>query len=112
MFILAGFFQWTKLKQSCLRNCRSPVGFFLNEWRDGIAGALAMGIRHGGFCLGCCFFLMTLLFAAGVMNLFWVAAIAVLVLLEKLTASGPLVARMSGAAMITWGGYLLVTASQ
>jgi predicted metal-binding membrane protein len=112
VFIVAGLFQWTKLKQNCLRSCRSPVGFLLNDWRDGRAGAVTMGIRHGGYCLVCCFFLMALLFVAGVMNLFWVAAIAILVLLEKLTASGPLIARISGAAMIAWSGYAILAGAQ
>jgi predicted metal-binding membrane protein len=112
LFMLAGLFQWTELKQGCLRNCRSPVGFLLNEWRDGLGGALAMGIQHGGYCLGCCFLIMALLFVAGVMNLFWVAALAILVLIEKLTPAGQLIARISGAAMITWGGYMMLVGSR
>jgi len=106
---VAGLFQWTSLKHRCLNNCRSPVGFFLNEWREGPAGAVAMGMKHGGDCLACCFLLMATLFVAGVMNLVWVGVLAGLVLVEKLSTAGPVIARTVGAAMVAWGAWMIVT---
>jgi predicted metal-binding membrane protein len=109
LFVVAGVFQWTELKQRCLRNCRSPIGFFLNEWREGRAGVLTMGIQHGGYCVGCCFFLMAILFVAGIMNLFWVSGIAALVLIEKLSTAGTVIARAAGVAMLAWGAWMILT---
>ena len=109
LFVVAGVFQWTSLKHRCLNSCRSPIGFFLNEWRDGHAGAVAMGIRHGCYCLGCCFFLMATLFVAGIMNLLWVGVLAGLVLIEKLFTAGPVIARTAGAAMLAWGAWMILT---
>jgi predicted metal-binding membrane protein len=110
VFIAAGIYQFTPLKQACLRHCRSPLSFILNSWRDGSTGALQMGASHGFYCLGCCWILMLLLFAVGVMNLLWVAIIAVLVLLEKLLPAGVGVARLSGAVMCAWGVFLIASA--
>ena len=84
LFAAAGLYQWTPLKDVCLKRCRTPIGFVLSEWRDGPAGAIVMGFRHGLFCVGCCAAIMGLLFAVAVMDLRWVAAITVLVTLEKL----------------------------
>jgi predicted metal-binding membrane protein len=84
LFIAAGLYQFSPFKQRCLDYCRSPDGFILSEWRDGALGAAIMGLRHGLFCLGCCAALMVLLFAVAVMDLRWVAALAVLVTAEKL----------------------------
>jgi predicted metal-binding membrane protein len=103
----AGIFQWTPFKNACLLRCRSPLGFFLTEWREGARGALYMGLRHGTYCVGCCWLLMALLFVVGVMNLWWVAAIAAFVLIEKITAAGPSIARATGVLLILWGGWLL-----
>ena len=80
----------------------------MTNWRDGAAGAFRMGTRHGMFCLGCCWALMIVLFAVGVMNLAWVAALAVLVLIEKITPAGVFISRASGVAMIGAGVYLLL----
>jgi len=99
----AGIYQLTPLKDACLGHCRSPMGFFMTEWRDGAAGAFRMGFKHGAYCAGCCWMLMALLFVMGVMNLLWVAAISVLVLIEKVTPWGRAIARASGAAMIVAG---------
>jgi predicted metal-binding membrane protein len=110
LYIAAGLYQWTPLKQACLANCRSPLDFVLNRWHDGWTGALRMGAEHGTFCLGCCAVLMALLFVGGVMNLLWVAAIAAFVFVEKLFPAGPWIARAGGALMIAFGGYLLATA--
>ena len=102
----AGIYQLTPLKGTCLAQCQSPLGFLMSHWRDGIPGALQMGARHGVFCLGCCWVLMCVLFAVGVMNLFWVAALALFVLLEKIGPAGPLVPRISGVLMIGYGLFV------
>ena len=107
IFVVAGLYQWAPLKNACLSLCRSPLTFLSAEWREGTAGAFRMGLRHGLFCVGCCWALMALLFAAGVMNVLWVAAIAVFVLLEKLLPYGMQVARVSGALLLAWGAYLM-----
>lgn len=107
LFVAAGVYQWTPLKRVCLDRCRSPLDFMLLRWRGGMAGALRMGIEHGAFCLGCCWLLMGLLFVGGVMNLLWVAAIALFVLTEKLARGGERIARITGGAMVAAGVYLL-----
>jgi len=83
VLIAAGVYQWTPLKDTCLRHCRSPTEFLVRHWRPGSLGAVRTGVRHGLFCLGCCWMLMALLFVGGVMNLAWVGTIALFVLLEK-----------------------------
>ena len=108
LFILAAIYQFTPLKHACLRQCRSPFAFVLNHWRDGWGGALRMGAGHGLYCLGCCWVLMALLFAVGVMNLLWVAAIAAFVFAEKLLPGGVWVGRVGGVAMAAFGVWLLV----
>lgn len=108
LLVAAGVYQFTPLKHACLRHCRSPFDFVLNRWRDGRDGALAMGIEHGLFCLGCCAVMMALLFVFGVMNLLWIAALSVLVLIEKAMPGGPWIARAGGVAMIALGGVLLI----
>ena len=108
VFIIAGLYQLTPLKYACLNHCRSPFAFVLNHWRDGWFGALRMGAGHGIYCLGCCWVLMALLFAVGVMNLLWVAAIAVFVLVEKLLPGGVWLGRIGGSAMAAFGVWLLV----
>ncbi|MCC7413143.1 MAG: DUF2182 domain-containing protein [Gammaproteobacteria bacterium] len=102
----AGVYQWTPLKDRCLAQCRSPFGFLLSCWRDGPGGALWMGIRHGLFCVGCCWALMALLFALGVMDVRWVAALTVFVLLEKLVPAGRALARIAGAGFLLWAAWL------
>jgi predicted metal-binding membrane protein len=103
----AGIYQLTPLKNACLSHCRSPIGFFMTEWRGGAVGALMMGLKHGAFCIGCCWMLMALLFVAGVMNLLWIAALAAIVLLEKVTPWGSAVASVSGVAMIASAAALV-----
>ena len=104
---LAGVYQLTPLKNVCLRYCRSPAEFLSAHWRRHTWGALRMGIEHGAYCVGCCWLLMGLLFAVGVMNLLWVAALAIFVLLEKLVPRGELLARASGVALIALAVYLV-----
>lgn len=108
LLLIAGIFQFSRLKQTCLRACRSPVGFLIGDWRNGPLGAWRMGIRHGLYCLGCCWALMALLFVGGVMNLLWIAALAALVALEKLAPRGELIGRGLGGAMIGLGVVKLV----
>jgi predicted metal-binding membrane protein len=110
LFVLAGAYQLSPLKQACLHHCRSPFAFLFNHWRDGWNGALRMGIEHGAYCLGCCWLLMMLLFAIGVMNLLWVAAIALFVFGEKLLRGGAWIAPISGVAMAGYGIWLVVQA--
>ena len=107
ILVLAGAFQFTPLKHVCLAQCRTPMGFILAEWREGRTGALIMGLKDGRFCLGCCWFLMALLFVAGVMNLLWVAAIAAFVLIEKVTPAGERVGRIAGLLLVVWGVWIL-----
>ncbi|MBV8507201.1 MAG: DUF2182 domain-containing protein [Alphaproteobacteria bacterium] len=105
--IAAGIYQLTPLKSVCLTHCRSPFDFVLNHWRDGARGAMRMGMEHGVYCLGCCWFLMALLFAAGIMSLLWMAAITVFVFVEKVFPAGQWIARAGGVAMLGFGIYLI-----
>jgi predicted metal-binding membrane protein len=107
LLLVAGIYQWTPLKHACLSKCRSPVGFVLNEWRDGRWGAFLMGIKHGSYCTGCCWAVMALLFVAGVMNLLWVAAIAGFILLEKVAPAGQRMGQAAGALLVAGGVVLL-----
>ena len=106
LLILAGLFQWSPLKSACLSQCRSPMSFLMGDWRDGAWGAVSMGVRHGTYCLGCCWALMGLLFVLGVMNLLWIAALAGFVLLEKVAPGRRVVSWTSGLLLIAWGGAL------
>jgi predicted metal-binding membrane protein len=107
LLVAAGIYQWTSLKHACLSNCRSPLGFVLNEWREGRWGAFLMGLKHGGYCTGCCWSLMALLLVAGVMNLLWVAAIAGFVLLEKVAPAGDRLGRVAGVVLVGWGVWVV-----
>jgi predicted metal-binding membrane protein len=107
LLIAAGVFQLTPLKRACLKGCRSPLSFLMSEWREGRAGAFVMGLRHGAYCLGCCWILMALLFVAGVMNLLWVAIIALFVMAEKILAQGELLGRVAGIALVVAGGAMV-----
>jgi predicted metal-binding membrane protein len=106
ILIAAGVYQLTPFKGACLTHCRSPLGFLMSHWRDGTAGALRMGIQHGTYCLGCCWALMCVLFVVGVMNLVWVAAIAIFVLVEKIGPAGAFLARVAGVVMIATGALV------
>jgi predicted metal-binding membrane protein len=108
LLMAAGAFQWTRWKHACLNHCRSPLQFLLHDWREGSAGALAMGVKHGAFCAGCCWMLMALLFVAGVMNMLWVAAITVLVLLEKVAPQRWRLGHGAGALLVAWGVWVIV----
>lgn len=108
LLVIAGAFQFTPLKHACLRACRSPLGFLLTDWRNGLWGAARMGVRHGLYCLGCCWALMALLFVGGAMNLMWIAALTLLVAMEKLAPKGEILAKALGALMIGAGAARLI----
>lgn len=103
MLILAGFYQWSWLKNACLTHCRSPLQFFLTSWQAGNVGALKMGIRHGAYCLGCCWALMVLMFFFGLMNLLWIVALSIIMLVEKVIPRGELFSRLVGLLLCAWG---------
>jgi len=107
LFVGAGVYQLTPYKNRCLEHCQTPVGFLMSHWREGPGGAFQMGLRHGLYCLGCCWALMALLFAVGVMNLTWVAVLTVFILAERVGKS-VVVARVGGAVMIGVGVFLMV----
>jgi predicted metal-binding membrane protein len=102
-----GLYQWTPVKALCLTRCRSPVDTLGHFWRPGVAGAFALGLRHGLYCLGCCWALMIVLYVTGVMNLLWVALLSILVLIEKLLRRGPWLGKGAGLAIAAWGLLLL-----
>jgi predicted metal-binding membrane protein len=111
VLVAAGVYQWTPLKEACLRHCRSPLDFILFHWRDGALGAVGSGVGHGFFCLGCCWMLMALLFVGGIMNLAWIAGIALLVLIEKTLPWGRRISRLTGAVLVVWGAVTLAAAA-
>jgi predicted metal-binding membrane protein len=110
LFVLAGLYQLSPLKSACLRHCRSPAEFLSSHYRPGGIGAFTTGAHHGLYCVGCCWLLMLLLFAGGVMNLLWVFVLAVFVLVEKLLPHGLWVARSSGVVMLAFAVWLLLAA--
>ena len=107
ILIAAGAYQLSSLKGECLRKCQNPLEFLLVNWREGNKGALLLGLRHGAYCLGCCWALMLVLFVVGVMNLAAVAGLTAFILLEKLGPSGLRIARAGGVAMIACGVLIL-----
>jgi predicted metal-binding membrane protein len=106
---LAGLYQLTPLKRTCLRACQSPLSFMMYRWRWGSIGAFRMGVDHGIYCVGCCWALMLLLFAGGVMNLTVIVALTLLVALEKLLPIGAVAARISGAALIAAAVWMMAS---
>lgn len=108
LLIVAGLFQFTPWKDSCLKHCRAPAHFISQSWKPGVWGALRMGIEHGAYCIGCCWILMGLLFFGGVMSILWIAGITLFVLLEKVLPLGDLGGRFAGGAMALTGLTLLV----
>lgn len=107
LLMAAGVYQWTPMKDACLHHCRTPFAFLLGEWHEGKSGAVRMGAEHGVFCVGCCWMLMLLPFAAGVMDLRWMAGIAVLLMLEKAAPGGEWVSRIAGAVLAAAGAGVL-----
>jgi len=110
MFIAAGIFQFTPLKKTCLTHCRSPLAFLMTEWRDGRAGAFLMGWKHGLFCTVCCWLLMLLLFAVGVMNLLWIAVLAIFALSERVAPKTWHLSQLSGLVLLCFGVWLAFSA--
>ena len=108
LLLAAGAYQLTPLKSACLDRCRAPAQFLAANFKPGTLGAVHMGAKHGAYCVGCCWLLMALLFAGGIMNLVWIAGLSILVLAEKITPHGPAIARVSGIAMIIGGLWLLM----
>lgn len=108
LLIAAGLYQLSPLKDACLRRCRTPLGFLLAEWRPGARGAAAMGLRHGVECVLCCWGIMALMFVVGTMDLRWMAALTLLMLVEKTVPAGDRVGRLAGIACVAWGGVWLV----
>ncbi len=108
LLIIAGIYQWTPLKDACLAACRSPIAMLTRDWREGIAGAFRMGFWNGVYCLGCCWALMLLLFAGGVMNLTVILSLTAWVAIEKLAPFGRLSARAAGVLLAGVGVWMLV----
>jgi predicted metal-binding membrane protein len=106
VLVAAAIFQLSPAKDKCLSQCRAPLGYFLTEWREGLVGAVVMGVRHGVFCIGCCWLLMAVLFAVGIMNLVWGAAITAFVLAEKVLP-WPRGVVWAGSAMCLLGAAVL-----
>jgi len=107
LWIVAGLFQLTPLKSACLRHCRSPLGFLLANWTPGGAGALRLGLRHGAYCLACCWGLMALSFALGVMNLLWMVALTLFLCVEKIAPGGERIGRLFGVGCVVCGAALV-----
>jgi predicted metal-binding membrane protein len=108
--VLAGLYQFTPFKRRCLRACRSPLGFLMSNWRDGLVGALQMGGRHGVFCIGCCWALMLLMFAVGMAQLGWMLGLALLMFTEKVVRRGDLIGYGIGLLFVPWGLAIAVGA--
>jgi len=108
VLITAGLYQLSPFKNVCLAHCRTPASFLSRHWRPHAVGAIRLGAMHGAYCVGCCWMLMALLFVGGVMNLTWIAALAILVLIEKVLPLGQWVGRAVGVALIGWGVATLV----
>ena len=106
LLILAGAYQLSPFKSACLSQCRTPAQFISRHWRAGWDGAIRLGVLHGAYCVGCCWLLMALLFVGGVMNLAWIALLALLVAAEKLLPGGRRVGQAAGLAFIAWGAWV------
>jgi predicted metal-binding membrane protein len=110
LLLIAGLFQFTSLKESCLSNCKSPLSFIMTNWKEGKKGALKMGVHHGAYCVGCCWALMALLFVSGVMNILWIAVLSIFILIEKVLPSSnwPWLAWTTGTVLSIWGVFMIV----
>ena len=108
ILVVAAVYELTPLKEVCLRHCRSPLGFLLGSWRDGLPGAVQMGAKHGAWCVGCCWALMAALFALGVMSIAWMAFVAALIAAEKTLPWGRLVTYGTAAILLALGVLLVV----
>ena len=109
ILLTAGAFQFTAFKDACLTKCRTPLAFFLAEWRDGNPGALVLGLKHGSYCVGCCWALMAMMFVVGAMNLVWMAALTLFMLGEKVAPARWQLNRVAGGALMLWGLVVAAT---
>lgn len=107
LLLAAGIFQFTPFKKRCLTHCRAPLDFIMTRWREGRSGAFRMGVEHGAFCAGCCWALMALLFILGVMNILWIAALTIVVALEKMLSRAEWFSAASGLALVCWGIWVM-----
>jgi predicted metal-binding membrane protein len=110
VLLVGGLYQLSPLKSLCLTKCRSPLSFLLTSWRDGYGGAFLMGLKHGAYCLGCCWLLFAILFPLGVMNIAAMVLLTVLIFAEKSLPWGAAIARVAGVALVAYGAVVLVTA--
>lgn len=108
LIVIAGAYQFTPLKDVCLRRCRSPISFLLTYWQDGWRGAFALGLRHGIYCAGCCWLLFVILVPLGIMNLIAMGAVTAVVFAEKTLPGGRLTAQLAGAVLVIYGMLVLV----
>lgn len=111
VLIAAGIYQWTPLKDACLANCQTPFGFLMTHggFRSSIRGCIHLGLLHGTYCVGCCWTLMALLFVVGVMNVLWIALLALLILVERLTPWGRWIGRIAGVVCIAVGAWMVLS---
>jgi predicted metal-binding membrane protein len=109
VFVAAGLYQWTRLNDICLTECQRPFAFVMRHggYRRDALGCVMLGLRHGAYCVGCCWALMALLLVGGVMNVLWIALLALLAFLEKVPSMGRLIARLAGIVLIAGGAWLL-----
>ena len=110
VLIAAGVFQMTPLKAACLHKCRTPIGFLLTDWRSGPGGAFRMGLKHGQYCIGCCWALMMVLFVGGAMSLTTIAVLSGIVAIEKLAPRGEQFAKLGSVLLIAWGLWVIASA--
>ncbi len=110
VLLAAGIYQLTPFKQACLKYCRSPLQFIMTRWRSGEDGAFRMGVEHGAYCVGCCWFLMGLLFFGGAMNIYWIVGLAVFVLIEKTIPAGHWFSYVIGVVLILCGMVVFLDA--
>ena len=108
LLISAGLWQFSPWKHACLHHCRSPLSVLMTGWRKGYNGAFRMGWSHGLYCLGCCWFLMALLFFGGIMNLYWIGGLALYVLMEKTVPAAHWLSYTVGVGLTAWGAWLLI----
>jgi len=108
VFIAAGLYQWTRLNDLCLAQCQKPFEFVMRHggYRRDAPGCVMLGLRHGAYCVGCCWALMALLLVSGVMNVLWIALLALLAFLERVTSMGRLIARLAGIVLVAGGAWL------
>lgn len=109
LLLIAGIYQFTPLKDACLKHCRHPLQYLLAHWKPGLAGAFPVGARHGLYCFGCCVAFMGLMFVFGAMNIWWMAVIALYFLAEKILPKAEIWGKVTGAGLIAAGGYMLAT---